>query len=269
MELGQILDRMFRIYGGNFALLFGIVALSYVPIYVLQIPLFGVYYIKGLGDQAQVIAVICQVVLSLLAILLAYPLAQGAATFAVSERYLGHEVTIGAAYRAAFQRLGKLITTQLTVSLKVGIGFLLLIIPGVLWLLSYFVAIPVVMVEGTGALQTMRRSKDLAYGHRRNIFVIVFMMMVLSWAIAVASYVITLMFWNLTTFTGQVMNQVISGILNLLLAPVWVVAAILFYYDLRIRKEGFDLEMLGKSLAEGQQNSASHMPSQHELGDAG
>ena len=47
-------------------------------------------------------------------------------------------------------------------------------------------------------------------------------------------------------------NQLASVVGQILVAPIGATAYILLYYDLRIRKEGFDLQMLASSIGSGQ-----------------
>jgi hypothetical protein len=44
-------------------------------------------------------------------------------------------------------------------------------------------------------------------------------------------------------------QQLVSIIPQILATPIGASAFILLYYDLRIRKEGFDLEMLARSMS--------------------
>jgi hypothetical protein len=48
---------------------------------------------------------------------------------------------------------------------------------------------------------------------------------------------------------GEVITGVLSGLTGLLLYPLNAIAVTLLYYDLRIRKEAFDLEMMSRALA--------------------
>jgi hypothetical protein len=48
--------------------------------------------------------------------------------------------------------------------------------------------------------------------------------------------------------SGEVLSSAFNNLLSIFLAPLGIVAAILLYYDMRIRKEGFDLEMLSRAL---------------------
>jgi hypothetical protein len=52
-----------------------------------------------------------------------------------------------------------------------------------------------------------------------------------------------------------VLSSALGNLLSILLTPLGIIAAILLYYDMRIRKEGFDLEML--SLAVSTQSPAA------------
>ncbi len=47
-------------------------------------------------------------------------------------------------------------------------------------------------------------------------------------------------------------TQLIAIIVQILIVPIGAIAYILLYYDLRIRKEGFDLVMLANSIGSGQ-----------------
>ena len=49
-----------------------------------------------------------------------------------------------------------------------------------------------------------------------------------------------------------VINQVFTTTANVLVMPISAAAMILLYYDLRVRREGFDLEMLAKSLSQSE-----------------
>ena len=54
--------------------------------------------------------------------------------------------------------------------LGVGLGLILLIVPGVLLAIRWAVATPIVMLEGLGARAAMRRSQELVVGHRKDVF---------------------------------------------------------------------------------------------------
>jgi hypothetical protein len=46
----------------------------------------------------------------------------------------------------------------------------------------------------------------------------------------------------------RILNQAVSGVTNIVVQPIQLGTVTLLYYDLRIRKEGFDLERLARTL---------------------
>jgi hypothetical protein len=55
---------------------------------------------------------------------------------------------------------------------------------------------------------------------------------------------------------GGIFAKAIDNLVSILLTPLGVSTSILLYYDLRIRKEGFDLEMLSRSFETSPNTSA-------------
>jgi hypothetical protein len=125
-------------------------------------------------------------------------------------------------------------------ALACGIG-LLLTIP------MFVVLSPVVAVEGTGPLASVKRSWRLSSRRRAGTMIL----------LVLASATVTLAFQLIVAAIGGVIQSqvtgeatwswVVLGILsvgfNLFLAPVQAAWAVLAYFDLRVRSEGLDLEM--------------------------
>ena len=57
-------------------------------------------------------------------------------------------------------------------------------------------------------------------------------------------------------------NQLFSLAGQILIVPIGAIAYILLYYDLRIRKEGFDLQMLANSIGSDQGEINVNQPPQ-------
>jgi hypothetical protein len=110
----------------------------------------------------------------------------------------------------------------------------------------------VVVLERTGAIEALGRSRKLAKGNLLRILgmslLILLLAVIFGWGV---SFAVGLVLPYVTsTYTAQtVLSSVFSGVVDLLLSPLFAAAWILLYYDIRIRKEGFDLEMLASNLA--------------------
>lgn len=125
---------------------------------------------------------------------------------------------------------------------------------GGLVILRLLLMFPVLVAEGKTFVDCLTRAWNLSKGYTWRIFGILF----LTWLIvaliegitvtpAVAGAV-SLMHGGHDAAAGATMGAALA-IMGTILAPVFSIVVILIYYDLRIRKEGFDLQMLAHDLA--------------------
>lgn len=275
MTIGGILDRTFTIYRENFVRFLAIAAVVYVPIGLLT-ALSTTLLVGGLDgpDQAQVAsefgatgelefaesaasggAVIAGVVGFLITIFLSVVgkvLASGALLRSVSEYYLGKDVTVGEAYRYVLPKLGTLIWAGFLVGVVIIIGYLLLVVPGIIFSLWFTLVTPAIVLENLRASEGMSRSKALASGNLGKIFGTLLVVTIIAGILgAFIGWVGTMaagaIFSN--AFGATFVSQLMSIVAEIVAAPISAVAMVLLYYDLRIRKEGFDLEMMARDLA--------------------
>ena len=65
----------------------------------------------------------------------------------------------------------------------------------------------------------------------------------------------------LATATGSQIGQQFAGIVvTVLLTPIYVGALTALYYDLRIRKEGYDIEVMSQALGVASAPDAADLP---------
>jgi hypothetical protein len=214
--------------------------------------------------------------------------AQGALIHAVSETYLGHSTTVGRSYGAMRRILGRLLGTLILLFILVVILFIIAgvfmaifipllssiggfawVIVGLLvlayavfavWLfLSWLMVDKVVVLEKKGWIKAIKRSRELMKGRTEPGFwkfikVKAFLILIIGVLIAIA---IQLIFQIPGIFFGVVLKgsvvvQTVLEILNILgntIATAFTATAmILYYYDIRLRKEGFDLKMMAENI---------------------
>ena len=270
MSTGMVLDGAFRFYAQNFPLMLGISAILNVPILVLTVlPVFLAR--AGSSPFLAVTAAISSMLIGLVALLVVYPLVTGATTKAVSDTYLGNPVTVGSALKVAWRKFGTLLMAQTVAGMIVLLGFILLVVPGILWMLSYTLIPPVVMIEaaerkgarpvpsppgdpGRGTLritdrgEIRRRSWELVKGNRGKVFVVLFVFVVVQVLLATAGNWIAGMGFGAGSNLARVIQSIIGNVVTIVVAPLQTIAITLLYYDFRIRKEGFDLEMLSQAI---------------------
>jgi len=123
---------------------------------------------------------------------------------------------INESYRWGLSKLGKLLLCSVMVWVLVMLGFVLLIIPGIILFLAFELVYPIAVLEGGSATEILQRSYNLTKGHRWNILGATFVMSVmLSVASAPASILVTwLAFSGVNFWPLQVLALIISDILS-------------------------------------------------------
>jgi hypothetical protein len=127
--------------------------------------------------------------------------------------------------------------------------FLLATAYGIFMWLRYSLAMPACVVENRSPGAAIKRSIDLSLGSRGRIFVL--------WILV---YVIRMLFAILFGFpfiilglrhpghamplAWMALSEVGGFITNTLIGPIYSTGLTLFYYDQRVRKEGFDIEWM-------------------------
>jgi len=120
---------------------------------------------------------------------------------------------------------------------------------GVLMFLRYSLAIPASVVENLTAGQALKRSVHLSKDSRGRMFVLYLLVYVIRLVIAMLLNMPYMIF--VFKHIGQTpslgwMAEAQLGVFvtNTLIGPIYATGLTLFYYDQRVRKEGFDIEWM-------------------------
>jgi hypothetical protein len=184
--------------------------------------------------------------------ILGYLLGTVACYRAIADTYLGRETNARESLSYAGNRLGA--TLWLTIVMIVGLiaGFIALVIPGIWLAIAWSLAYPVMLVEGTGGVAALRRSFALTSGRW---WATLGRLLVAYILVTVLTTVVTLVFLlpaelliDDTSFGALVLESAASFLVSLLTTPFIAAVATLVYFDLRVRKEGFDLALLAERM---------------------
>ncbi|HXY68537.1 MAG TPA: hypothetical protein VEH62_03745 [Gemmatimonadales bacterium] len=235
LSTGEVIDRGITLYREQFATLFGIAAVCQGPPAVLSL-----YVALGGGFLLHPLAAGVGALLTYVG----YLLGSAATLHAVSEAYLGHEPQLGEALGFAGHKVWPLFVAGLAAGIVIMLASLLLIVPGIIVACGYAVVSQVVVLEtldrSSGALQ---RSWALTKGFKGKAFVIGLVTLLI---VGLPGGVVAAVLRG-SPETGSVLSQLIQLVLH----PIIPCAFTLLYYDLRVRKEAFDLELLGQQLGSG------------------
>jgi hypothetical protein len=246
LSAGEILDLSFSLYRRHFGSLAVVVMLcSGLPL------LLNIYIESSGGVLAHPVAWFGY----LLLLVILGSVATAASVFIVSESYLGRSLSAGDALTRATPYVGQLVLYSIMFSLIVGIGTMLLIVPGVILACGLVLATPIIVLEtNASASAALGRSWALTKGSRGKIFGLMLTLVVLLvipiFAIGAVGAMLLPAAPDATALGGTSKLFVVAaaGVVQMFVYPMLYCVLTIAYYDLRVRKEGFDLEVLASSL---------------------
>lgn len=253
-SLLDILVETFKIYKRNPIRLLAIVAIVEIGLgFMWSIPDFsGLRPSTPEGGTASLTHLIPIGIMLVVASIMGLSLMQGALIHAISEQYLRQSINIGRAFRFAWERLAALAGAMILVLfattgiLVVSIGFTVSISPdvgyvfiaagfcvGLYLMVRWSFILQVALLERLGPLAAMSRSSALV---KRN-----------WWRVMNMTIIIGIITVGISIILGTVptIGPTLGSILS---TPVFAIGITLLYYDLRVRKEEYNLDLLAAEL---------------------
>jgi hypothetical protein len=207
-----------------------------------------------------------------------YGITQAATTWAVAEIYLGKMASVRTAWRTAmmswFRYIRVVLRQYWSILWPAGLAFTLLLVPaiaipgkgfkvammivaGVLLAGCFFyavyaairvsLAVPAAVIESLKANAAVRRSRALLPERKFRIFLMFLLLMAISMVIAVVIsplQFLTVLSHGIERLVLQILDLTGTFLSGLLVGPIGAIALCLFYFDERVRHEGFDIEFL-------------------------
>ncbi|MCC7492761.1 MAG: hypothetical protein IT204_10455 [Fimbriimonadaceae bacterium] len=290
-SVGELLDHSVELYRRNLPTFLGIYAVAALPFVALATPLM----VRSLttapgaaGEPATLLTAGLGLALFVLHTVLLSPLATGALTIAVSERYLGRPTSVLAAYRGVWRQArplvgllalltGPLLGLLLLVLVLVVLASLALLrwsggeqqlaavvgLATVLWvpalalvLLAYSTVcgfVPAAVVLEGRRWGGLWRSLDLAWPCRGRILALYGVLQLLVLLLTAYVRLPATLLGGAAGLDGSPGSALLTALATqlgiLLVDPLRLVGVTLTYYDCRVRLEAFDLELLAGDLA--------------------
>ena len=272
LSLGEILDRTFSLYRRHFLLFLGIAAIPHLL--TLALNLVQVFVRQGgKGSTATqpsnglMAFGLFGIFVWLFVYIVAYLFAQGGTIYAVSDLYLGHPTTINASLRKMWGQLLNLLGVSLLNGMAIVIGIIFLIIPGIYLACRLITCVPAALLEDLGARESLERSFALTKDSAWRAFVIYFLYVSMIYATLIL-FAIPFGFVAVMAGKDPHMLRLAAGIMQVgqfcagvLVTPFFLIATSVFYYDLRVRKEAFDLQLMMQTSGTPGTSRTSQVPS--------
>jgi uncharacterized membrane protein len=235
LGVGGTLDQAIAVTKDHFWLFFKIVVVLFLPLSLI----YGWLVAWNIPpNEASTSAWVVIVILAIVNGWVVFPLTNAAIIYAVASCYLNRPITVGLAFQRARRIFLPLLGTTILLSLVVMAGFLLLFVPGIIFLLWYFLTIQVVVLEGLSGQAALKRSRQLMKGNIGAAF----LLGLLVWVITMAAS-------GMQALIPQVglkvsFNAVVQTVVLIFGTAAWVV----FYFSCRAKAEHFDLALLADAV---------------------
>jgi len=157
----------------------------------------------------------------------------------IADQYLRRRPTVEQQLRFAAHRLGPLTWTSLVYTLRLGVAFLCLIVPGVVRFLRWFFMQQVVVLEGLRGRAALRRSAEIWRSGRGKVVALILLAALLKGLVDLVAETLaaTLGYERLWRLVG-------TGLAGSLQAGVFTIT----YFDLRMRQRGFGWHTLQREI---------------------
>ncbi len=234
LSLGEVISKTFEVYRRDFT--------KYFVLFVVVEVIIGV--VTTLAQQAFVIptlpsnptpqqvsnwfptffgALVPLVASIFIVTVVFFPIAQGSAIKLASEQIEKGQADLGTSVRFAASRLLSIWALSIVVGVIVVLGFVALIVPGIILAIMFSLAFPVLIIEGKGVLDSMGRSRELV-GHRWLKTLATFL--VLAIIIIISSAIVSAISGPL-----GVVGPVVSGLLSAFYQPLFPILLVVYYYS--------------------------------------
>lgn len=216
-EPGRVLSETFSVYRDNLGPLLGSALIVFAIVELLTLVLLE----AGGG-----------VFIALVAIDLAgHALYTGVVVKLVEDVRDGRrDSTVGGLFSAAAPAIGSLVVFSILYTAGVAIGFILLVVPGLILVTIWSLGPPAIVVERTGPIAAFGRSRDLVRGVGWAVFIVLFVTFVITGAVSFA-----LLTAGEAVAEGNAAGYLVNVLASTLTAPITALAVTLMYFALRER----------------------------------
>jgi uncharacterized membrane protein len=235
-RLGDVFSKSFSVFGRHVIAFVLLAILSNIPAFVMAIVMgFATLPTAALiRFLTPAVTIIC------------WMIANGAMTYGVVQDLRGGNVSIAQAIAIAARRFLPMIGVAISTGFLICLAGLLLLVPGLIVFCMYYVAAPVCIAEQVGVGASLSRSRFLTKGHRWQVFGALILIFIIEAIVASAifgvihlavSYAGAAVVSAATSPAGHVLSIVVQAVFTAFNAVI----ASVFYYELRVAKEGIDL----------------------------
>jgi hypothetical protein len=135
------------------------------------------------------------------------------------------DFTVGELFSHAAPFVGTLVLNGILAGIAIAIGFVLIIVPGLILLTIWAVIAPSIVVEDMGVFEAFGRSRDLVRGHGWQVFGAIVLAFLIVFVVGLVASIVGAAIGNV----GQVVLQTAASVAT---APVAALVSSILFFDL-------------------------------------
>jgi hypothetical protein len=239
LDVGSVIGRSFSVWGAN------LVPFTLVGVVVLSPVLVGYALLAFAGSASTPLTGLLNITANILGLALT-----GSVTYGVFQHIRGERAGTGDILRMGLAKLLTVWGTGILAGLAIMLGLCALLVPGLILMVRFWLAVPVAVIESPGASASLSRSTELSEGNRWALFALALVMGLVQFVTAMALGAIVGVATIGDAPGSPRQAATMYFVIQLLVIPTTALAAVapaIAYHDLRKGKEGADVEELLKA----------------------
>jgi hypothetical protein len=252
MGIGELVDAAIKLYRQHWKSVITIAAVIIVPVAAVQtillsrVPNLEPGEVPTPDQMGSLFSVISVVVLVQA---LTTPLLTGGLSWLAAKFYLGENASVQEAFAVAVSNFFSLLWVGILTFLAALVGFIFLIIPGIIIALRLTFSATALVVEGVKGTKALGRSWRLSKGSMGKIFLTLVVSFILVFLFqAIIGVPIAIIANAVGDELGFVLTFAGDALASTIITPFAMIVIVLLYFDTRIRNEGFDLTLMAQEI---------------------
>jgi serine/threonine protein kinase len=240
--VGALYRRAFSLYSEYFPKFVKLSLIAHIPVFVTTIFLCALmvteYFTRGSGKGTRIAVTLVMAIVALLHVL-AYMVSSavisGVTAIIVTQLAAAplRPVQLRVAFGVLKRRWRPFIRTVFRVTLRIFLGSLLLVIPGIVIWIRYSLYAPVVLMEGLAGKAAMKRARELASRSWRTIIIVCMLQIVIPMTVSFFVGRIRIGINVQRAGLSAQLYQQLAGLLNIFVVPLIAIVPALLYLKMR------------------------------------
>jgi len=240
--IGALYRRAFSLYSEYFPKFVKLSLIAHIPVFVttflMSVMLIAEHYLSSGGRGVKIAIVVATAIVALahvLAYMISSSVISGVTAVLVTQLTAAplRPVELRVVFGVLKKRWRPFVRTVIRVTLRIVLGFMLLVIPGMIVVIRYSLYAPVVLMEGLAGKAAMKRARELASRSWRTIIIVSIIQVVIPMTVSFLVGRIRIGINAPRASLSYQLYQQVVGLANIFVVPLTSIVPALLYLKMR------------------------------------